>query len=455
MSTLNGFKGTLKQICDQMTIQPMCEATKQLFDNIKYNIEKVDMSKMPGQQNIDPRNWDRPSKAVIASDGRGSGCIVSFAGPHLDEEINQIGRQLSDLGLDDCPEGIWVWEGTYRTIRHESIDSGTDYSTEANGKFREPKNSEWYKIRENKCPWDEKEWLMKNEKTQCSKCKIEFADENLSVNLCYYCFDQEMGAGNGKPEALTYNHERYEAAQKFGPSPIEQPIGWAAAMAKQEDEIIMAKYDLCSEQNIAALQHQETNKISDNDSKIWGPGILESTISDWAKDKKQKRELAESIDRLAKLSKETNTPMMMGDCVAQCLNCVWAGFDGYQCNCGSPMMSMDSGRIRKEKENGEAGRKMKKCFGCRQNLPLGSGRYHYSHNVEVDGRVRVENIPCTHNPATGVAYDPPNPDGTLWDKYCPGPRSEISIPPVCDCGGEKTRTTHSDWCSKGGINENT
>ena len=32
MSTLNEFKDTLKQICDQMTIQPMPEPTKQLFD---------------------------------------------------------------------------------------------------------------------------------------------------------------------------------------------------------------------------------------------------------------------------------------------------------------------------------------------------------------------------------------------------------------------------------------
>ena len=469
MSTLNGFKGTLKQICDQMTIQPMCEATKQLFDNIKYSIEKVDMSKMPGCE--DPRNWNKPSKAVIASDGHGSGCVVSFAGPHLDSEIDAVGRKLEDLGLDDCPEGIWVWEGTYRMIKHESIEYGTDYSTEADGKFREPGSQEWSAIRHNMCPWDPNDWL-KNDKILCSKCKIDFSDENLSVNLCYYCFDQEMSAGNGKPEEkIIYNHERYDAAQKFGPNPIEQPIGWAVAMAKKEDEIIMAKYDLCNEQSVTALQQQEINKPSDNNSKIWGPGILESTVSDWAKDKKQKRELAESINRLANIpwtAVQNKSVEIMGDCIAQCLNCVWLGNDGYKCTCESPMMSMDSGKIRKEKENGEAGRaeNMKKCFGCRQNLPLGSGRFHYWNKSVDRGNPIMEQIPCTHNPATGVAYDLPNPDDTLWDKKCSSARHSLTdninpedygfvvrrtdLNPRCDCGGEKTRTTHSDWCSKGG-----
>ncbi len=116
------------------------------------------------------------------------------------------------------------------------------------------------------------------------------------------------------------------------------------------------------------------------------------------------------------------------------------------------MMSMDSTQIRKEKENGEAGRKelkMKKCFGCRQNLPLGSGRFHYFRNNNYE----FENVPCTHNPVTGVAYNVlSNADGILWDKYCPGPRNEISIPlnSKCECGGETARTTHSGWCPKGG-----
>jgi hypothetical protein len=38
-----------------------------------------------------------------------------------------------------------------------------------------------------------------------------------------------------------------------------------------------------------------------------------------------------------------------GDCMAQCLNCIRAGYeDGYQCKCGNPQWSMDSSAIRRE-----------------------------------------------------------------------------------------------------------
>lgn len=218
--------------------QQMTAPTKIKFD-FKFN----------QKDNPDPRNWDKPSMAVVASDGCGNGCVLFYVGPHIEEEINAVGRQLSDLSLDDCPDGIWIWEGIYRGITYPSTpDHAEEYDTEIDGKFREPNLVEWNVIRNNLCPWDEKEWLKnwkeeEKEKSKCSKCKIDFADENLSVNLCCYCFNQEMSAGNDKP----IEEDLIEQAFK---DELKQIV-------VEEDKVIMTNYDLCNEQNLSALQKQE------------------------------------------------------------------------------------------------------------------------------------------------------------------------------------------------------
>ena len=70
---------------------------------------------------------------------------------------------------------------------------------------------------------------------------------------------------------------------------------------------------------------------------------------------------------------------------------------------------------------------MKKCFGCRQNYPLGSGRFHYFRNQNDN----FETIPCTHNPITNQPYDCVNVETIK-----------------CECGGDKLNLTHSSWCQK-------
>ena len=372
--------------------------------------------KVGGKEDLDPRNWDKPSKAVVASDGMGNGCVLFHCGAHIDEEINSIGRALSSLGLDDCPDGVWVWEGVYRGITHPSTPNGPEeYDTECVGGFKEPDDMEWMKIRNNICPWDKDEWL---------KSYVSEAD-------------------------FLRTAIEEEKKRSYGPS-ILQP--YIADWIKQEDKAMMANYDPCIQINVAALQKQEDKK------------------------------LLEAAERLSFANYSHNE--MTGDCVAQCLNCVWQGFEGYACTCGSPMMSMDSNRIREEKENGVLGRQqsMKNCSACRAGLPLGSGRHHYD-----EGDITV---PCTHNPITGEAYPkmdhfdfiPPMPNEyqeyierlrkQIQDTYAISkdyfildgdrvvarPVEHIPVEHIkveialakCDCGGERANTTHSDWCSKGG-----
>lgn len=105
--------------------------------------------------------WKRSSKAVVAN-GYGSHCgaILWTAGPHIRMELEETGlSSLEDLGLDDAPHGISIWEGSYHysTDRSwEGIDEGG--SAEPRGSFRVPTEAEWLSIKLGKCPWSDLEW---------------------------------------------------------------------------------------------------------------------------------------------------------------------------------------------------------------------------------------------------------------------------------------------------------
>lgn len=102
--------------------------------------------------------WDRDSKAVVACDGRGNGCVLWTAGPHVRMEVEENGfEQLCDLGLDDAPLGISVWEGRYEYRATTHPDEGCE--SDPVGKFRRPTDEEWRLIRDDGvCPWDDQEW---------------------------------------------------------------------------------------------------------------------------------------------------------------------------------------------------------------------------------------------------------------------------------------------------------
>ena len=108
---------------------------------------------------------EKKSVAVIGSNGNGHGTLVWWAGGHLALEINEYGfSDLGDLGLDDCPIGIWVWEGKYiyhSGVNCEGIDVGGD--AEPKGEFRKPTDEEWAAIREGRSPWNDDDWKIEPE----------------------------------------------------------------------------------------------------------------------------------------------------------------------------------------------------------------------------------------------------------------------------------------------------
>ena len=92
------------------------------------------------------------SKAVIASDG-GDGRVLWYVGGSLRASIDEGGVTcLADLGLDDAPHGISVWEGSY-IWSPGGYEYPEDGNLDPSGKFRAPNDAEWEYIKEGKNPW--------------------------------------------------------------------------------------------------------------------------------------------------------------------------------------------------------------------------------------------------------------------------------------------------------------
>lgn len=104
-----------------------------------------------------PRTYDpkRPSRAVIAN-GRWGGAVLFWVGHEL------MGlTALADLGLDDAPEGLSIWEGRYAWGSGWNAAMGIDEGGDADprGAFRALTDAEWSAVRDGCPPWDEHEWL--------------------------------------------------------------------------------------------------------------------------------------------------------------------------------------------------------------------------------------------------------------------------------------------------------
>jgi hypothetical protein len=104
-------------------------------------------------------DWGKPSLAVIACRG-GAGVVLYSAGPHVESMIDGGGsRLLDDLGLDDAPDGISVWEGGIKSV-HINTPDAYEYDAWLEGTFREPTGEEWQAICRGECPWPDENWWM-------------------------------------------------------------------------------------------------------------------------------------------------------------------------------------------------------------------------------------------------------------------------------------------------------
>lgn len=82
----------------------------------------------------------RGSKALIASND-GNGVVLAYTGTTIESEIDDcIGsHDITDLGLDDAPDGLSVWVGEFETM----ADGDGEFSSYARGEFRDLTPFEW------------------------------------------------------------------------------------------------------------------------------------------------------------------------------------------------------------------------------------------------------------------------------------------------------------------------
>lgn len=99
---------------------------------------------------------DTVVKAFIVSDGNGDGCVLWHQGSYLNTMTEDYGRHIGDLGLDDAPLGVSVFEGNV-------VLENEDWTYV--GDFRDPTSEEWECLKTRKSPWPEPESLPKLEDT--------------------------------------------------------------------------------------------------------------------------------------------------------------------------------------------------------------------------------------------------------------------------------------------------
>lgn len=122
------------------------------------NLEKAFKSmKDKSQPSWGGYDWSKPSRAVVACDGDFHGCVLFTVGAHVNFEIKEVGlRGLDEIGLDDAPPGISIWEGI--TSGGGIAYDGDYLDTYLTGSFRAPTDEEWNAIRAGVCPWDDDQW---------------------------------------------------------------------------------------------------------------------------------------------------------------------------------------------------------------------------------------------------------------------------------------------------------
>lgn len=86
----------------------------------------------------EPYDFKQPSKALIAADGFGEGCVLEYTGGAIDFALCEWSHRLSDIGLDDAPGGLSVWEGKMTG----SVSYEGEHDAWLEGEFRELTESE-------------------------------------------------------------------------------------------------------------------------------------------------------------------------------------------------------------------------------------------------------------------------------------------------------------------------
>ena len=100
------------------------------------------------------------AKAICCCRGTGLGThgFVLYGDKAVEIDVAGVGsRDLSDIGICQCPEGIWVWEGEYEAHYLNPLDGGgIDGYYPTQGTFRLLTKEEWACVQMNENPFEER-----------------------------------------------------------------------------------------------------------------------------------------------------------------------------------------------------------------------------------------------------------------------------------------------------------
>lgn len=108
--------------------------------------------------------WGKESVALVACDGQGNGCVLQTGGPAVAMALEEWGRGLSDIGLDDAPKGLSVWFGRLvDTTSGATSDHPEEPDAELHGFFEPLTSKQWDQLKSGRLLWDEAEWGLKED----------------------------------------------------------------------------------------------------------------------------------------------------------------------------------------------------------------------------------------------------------------------------------------------------
>lgn len=100
---------------------------------------------------IDEYKSEVPSRVLLATSPMNTGVLLDYVGRGAAELVEAHGLVgLADLGLDDAPRGLAIWEGDWRVAADECTPIG---------RFRRLTDTEWTALRDGRVLWDDSLWL--------------------------------------------------------------------------------------------------------------------------------------------------------------------------------------------------------------------------------------------------------------------------------------------------------
>lgn len=95
--------------------------------------------------------WAKHDSIALIASRNGQGCVLVYDGAGIQADIEKgVGStDIEQLGLDDAPDGLSIWEGKLMVWRERE----GEYDSDLKGTFRSLTEEEWENFRSTGKPW--------------------------------------------------------------------------------------------------------------------------------------------------------------------------------------------------------------------------------------------------------------------------------------------------------------